>query len=692
MPSSTTNSPQNPYSNSTAPALQHNPEPYTINEALVSKLQIHLSCAKLKDKDFLSKSDPMVIVFVEVPKGDKRVWKEYDRTECIKNDLNPTFIKSIVIEYYFEVYQRLKFEVYDKDSSSDVLHHHDFLGSLEISLGSIVGEPGSAVTKHLFDKNKEKLQSTISFNVEELFDTKEVVKLQIKGHRLNQRDIFSSTNPFMVISRCSVEYDNFLPVYKTEMLRNSNNPCWDQFTVPVATLCNGDRDRVIRVECFDGVSKQTLIGSCDTSLNELLHNPKLKLPLTRKNSKNSKQGKHGGHLKLQLVEIEQKCSFLDFISSGLQLCFHVAIDFTASNGNINHAASLHYQQATNQYVEALWNVGRICEDYDTDKLITAYGFGAKVNKRVSHDFNLNLTEDANCEGIIGVLQAYYRAANFVEFFGPTNFSPIINKISSVAEQQDTIDKYHILLILTDGQISDMGLTKKALIRASKLPVSIIIVGVGNGNFESMVELDCDNDVLSFQNHTAQRDIVQFVAYQSFSGCFAAVDLAQEVLYEVPHQLTSYMSSKGISPDGGRLTQPLVDSENDNESIIESCDSSISGETSSCAAILTKQSPSSAFLHHTTTLSRKREEKEEEEKKSSTLTRKKKNKKKRSKVEKKTEEINEPSTSQQNVTINLPPTRRHSTGSKELSAKDHAILALKRNTRKSTSSLARINEI
>ena len=153
--------PQNPFSNSTAPALQMNPEPYKIKEELVSKLQIHLSCTKLKDKDYLSKSDPMVIVFVEVLKGDQRIWKEYDRTECIKNNLNPIFIKSIVIEYYFEVYQRLKFEVYDKDSSSDVLHHHDFLGSLEISLGSIVGAPGAAVTKNLYDKNKEKLELSL---------------------------------------------------------------------------------------------------------------------------------------------------------------------------------------------------------------------------------------------------------------------------------------------------------------------------------------------------------------------------------------------------------------------------------------------------------------------------------------------------------------------------------------------------
>lgn len=656
--------PQNPFSNSTAPALQMNPEPYKIKEELVSKLQIHLSCTKLKDKDYLSKSDPMVIVFVEVLKGDQRIWKEYDRTECIKNNLNPIFIKSIVIEYYFEVYQRLKFEVYDKDSSSDVLHHHDFLGSLEISLGSIVGAPGAAVTKNLYDKNKEKLESTISFNVEELFDSKEVIKLQIKGHRLNHRDLFSSNNPFMVISRCSVEYDNFLPVYKTEMLRNDNNPSWKEFSIPITTLCNGDRDRVLRIECFDGASKRTLIGSCDTSLNELLRDPKQKFALKRKNSqKSNKPGKQAGHLKVQLIEIEQKTSFLDFIAAGMQLCFHVAIDFTASNGNINLPSSLHYQQTTNQYIEALWNVGRICEDYDTDKQITAYGFGAKVDRQISHDFNLNLTDDANCDGIIGVLQAYYKAASYVEFFGPTNFAPIINKISGVAEKQGSIDKYHILLILTDGMISDMGLTKKALIRASRLPVSIIIVGVGNGNFDAMVELDSDNEILTFQDLTADRDIVQFVAYQNFSGCFAAVDLAQEVLYEVPHQLTSYMEMHGIRPSGGRLTQTIP---NNTYQELMASDSMIS------------ISSSASFRH------KGDEEEEENETKTSTISRKqRKNEKKQQKKKRKDSEtsitqVNNLSQPQKNI-------------KKEMSAKDYAIQALKKNSIR-TNSLPRIDEI
>ena len=47
-------------------------------------------------------------------------------------------------------------------------------------------------------------------------------------------------------------------------------------------------------------------------------------------------------------------------------------------------------------------------------------------------------------------------------------------------------------MLTDGALSDMGDTKMAIIRASRLPMSVIIVGVGDANFSGMRELDADD--------------------------------------------------------------------------------------------------------------------------------------------------------------------------------------------------------
>jgi hypothetical protein len=68
--------------------------------------------------------------------------------------------------------------------------------------------------------------------------------------------------------------------------------------------------------------------------------------------------------------------------------------------------------------------------------------------------------------------------------------------------------YHVMLILTDGDIHDMPETTNLIVELSKYPVSIIIVGVGNENFEKMRFLDSDDKILRSQRgEAAARDIV-----------------------------------------------------------------------------------------------------------------------------------------------------------------------------------------
>lgn len=62
----------------------------------------------------------------------------------------------------------------------------------------------------------------------------------------------------------------------------------------------------------------------------------------------------------------------------------------------------------------------------------------------------------------------------VQFYGPTNFAPVINNAASIAAQFQDGSHYFVLLIITDGQISDLDQTKRAIISASALPISIII--------------------------------------------------------------------------------------------------------------------------------------------------------------------------------------------------------------------------
>lgn len=79
-----------------------------------------------------------------------------------------------------------------------------------------------------------------------------------------------------------------------------------------------------------------------------------------------------------------------------------------------------------------------------------------------------------------------------------------------------LQQYFILLILTDGVITDMADTREAIVQASHLPMSIIIVGVGNADFSDMQMLDGDDGILrSPKGEPVLRDIVQFVPFRNF---------------------------------------------------------------------------------------------------------------------------------------------------------------------------------
>lgn len=61
-------------------------------------------------------------------------------------------------------------------------------------------------------------------------------------------------------------------------------------------------------------------------------------------------------------------------------------------------------------------------------------------------------------------------------------------------------------------------TRDAIVRASHLPMSIIIVGVGAADFTDMRMLDGDDGKLRSPNgEAAARDIVQFVPFRDFKG-------------------------------------------------------------------------------------------------------------------------------------------------------------------------------
>lgn len=149
-----------------------------------------------------------------------------------------------------------------------------------------------------------------------------------------------------------------------------------------------------------------------------------------------------------------------------------------------------------------------------------------------------------------MVEAYQNCLPKIQLYGPTNIAPIIQKVAdSASEEMHTKEamEYFILLILTDGVITDMADTREAIVHASHLPMSVIIVGVGNADFSDMQILDGDDGILrSPKGEPTLRDIVQFVPFRNFKHASPAA-LAKSVLAEVPNQVVDYYNGKGIKP-------------------------------------------------------------------------------------------------------------------------------------------------
>lgn len=123
-----------------------------------------------------------------------------------------------------------------------------------------------------------------------------------------------------------------------------------------------------------------------------------------------------GQLSIRELKIGREHTFLDYIAGGYQIELAVGIDFTASNGNISLPTSLHHfgaGQMKNDYERAIESVGSILANYDSDNIIPAYGFGAKLPPtfaRPNHCFNLTGNpNDESCHGVSGLLSNYHVA-------------------------------------------------------------------------------------------------------------------------------------------------------------------------------------------------------------------------------------------------------------------------------------------
>ncbi|RLN77883.1 hypothetical protein BBJ28_00010540 [Nothophytophthora sp. Chile5] len=147
-------------------------------------------------------------------------------------------------------------------------------------------------------------------------------------------------------------------------------------------------------------------------------------------------------------------------------------------------------------------IGRTLEAFDDDNIIPAFGFGDSVTKG---DGAFSFTEGRKgCQGFDEVLKRYNALTPTLQLWGPTSFAPVIREAIKAVQEDPG---YHILVIIADGQVNEPVATRQAIVEASRFPISIIMVGVGDGPWDMMEEFDDQLPARRFDNF-------QFVDYNT----------------------------------------------------------------------------------------------------------------------------------------------------------------------------------
>lgn len=446
--------------------------------------------------------------------------------ESLKSDNSNKVIdfKTIFyLDYFFEKNQLLQIVVKTKENGSILK---------TFTIGKIMGTRGQFLSFSILENTELIInaypsnESSSFLNFTMTLDTPECVGLSL----------FYILKQVRIVSNEQLD----IPVYKSEVINVKNIPMsFNTIKIPTLALCNCDYDSRIDIDIYDyGTGK--ILKNFPSSVRNLDYSV-ITFSINKNNS--------------QIVSchsnIERVYSFADYLRGGLQIALTIGIDFTASNGALSDPTSLHFNETNtfNCYEKAIRECGDIVAYYDYDQLFPVFGYGAILpgDQKVNHCFNLNFLPDPNIQTITGVLEVYRSALLLIKLHGPTHFRPLIQKVIDTVKKVNNNNVYNILMIMTDGNINDMDKTIDALVEASFLPISVIIIGIGDCDFSNMTHLDADeNTLVDSSGKKAARDVVQFVPFNKFKN--NPQKLAEEVLEEVPQQVVEYFQLYSIEPN------------------------------------------------------------------------------------------------------------------------------------------------
>ncbi|KAL3359182.1 hypothetical protein AABB24_015978 [Solanum stoloniferum] len=241
----------------------------------------------------------------------------------------------------------------------------------------------------------------------------------------------------------------------------------------------------------------------------------------------------------------------------------LGIDFTKSNewtgkSSFNRKSLHSVGHTANPYEQAISIIGRTLSPFDEDNLIPCFGFG-DATTHDQHVFSF-YPDHRPCNGFEEALTRYKEIVPYLQLSGPTSFAPIVNAAVDIVEANN--GQYHVLVIIADGQVDTLPgslspqeqATVNSIVAASEYPLSIILVGVGDGPWDKMKRFDDNIPQRAFDNF----QFVNFTKIMSERSEMAKKEtaFALAALMEIPFQYRATQRLRFRESNTGPRTRPF----------------------------------------------------------------------------------------------------------------------------------------
>lgn len=241
-----------------------------------------------------------------------------------------------------------------------------------------------------------------------------------------------------------------------------------------------------------------------------------------------------GYIPDQFTDLGQVSEALK--SSGMPSCeLAVVLDFSGDNetqgrstffGEHLHRIILD-RPNPNPYQYTLFMLAKTMMAFDSDNQVPLYGAWEELEKPVVFPL-------ATC-ALAELLDAYNQVTPKINTSGALSWKAVIDcAINLVISTQ----KYHILFVITCGALRNVAELREALVLASRYPLSVVAIGVGDGPFDALQQVDDEpipDRLFDNFNFVTLADI--------FSAKFPDIAFALAALQEIPSQYSAIRQLK-----------------------------------------------------------------------------------------------------------------------------------------------------